>query len=232
MESEAIRFATEIHSWEQLRVVHHVSNYVLRCALHVALSELEAEGRQHGFNGGPVTDSILVLLQLSIQMSADEDVQDAKWLIVCVFLWTSWQRSLMIHLWSCMALQLRGFNYESTYFLHRKGIKLIQEIFTSRSRQHLEELRRIPYLCGWAFRSLRNDRANIAMDLRHFSKLYRAQFGDRQPICNQGPSQCDGSSSYDCKRFTNTRSSFLIFILIFLLLHQRRKIRRKIKRST
>ena len=103
-----------------------------------------------------------------------------------------------------MSFQLDSFNYESNANLALKELNLIPEIFKSRSQQHLEELRHIPYLCGWAFRSLRNDRANIAMDLRHFHDCYRAHFGQKPAACNQGPIQCDGSSSHDCKRFTNT----------------------------
>ena len=204
LEVEAMGVAAQVYSWKQLRVVHHVDNYVLRLALHVAVRELETDNHRHGFASGDVADSIVVLLQLSLQISAEEGMQDTKWSIVCAFLWTSWQRSLMIHLWSCLAAQLRVFDYESSVSLHRKGINLIPQIFMSLSRQHLEELHHMPYLCGWAFRSLRNDRANIAMDLRHFHKLYYAHFGKRSPVCNQGPAQCDGSSSHDCKRFKNT----------------------------
>ena len=192
--------------WKRLWVVHHVSNYVLRCALHAAALNLEGEISRPRPNDGPVIDSILVLLQLTLQISAEKAMHDAKWLIVCAFLWTSWQRSLMIDLWVCMYLQLDGFDYGSRDTLHRKGLKIVPDICVSRSRQFLEEFRRIPYLCGWAFQSLRNDRANIAMDLRHFHELYYTHFGERKPICNQGPEQCDGRSSKDCKRFKDSRA--------------------------
>ena len=204
VDNEAVKIATQVDHWKQLRVVHYVNDFVLRHALHVALCRLEAEGRKSGFVGEPVTDSIMVLLQLSLEISVEEGMRDAKWLIVFAFLWTSWQRSLMIHLWERMASQLHGHDYQNSSSLHRKGTTLIPEIHMSRSRQQLEELRRIPYLCGWAFRSLLNDRANIAMDLRYFSELYYAHFGDRSPKCNPGPTQCGGSSSHDCKRFKDT----------------------------
>ena len=204
VETKAVSVTTQPDPWKQLRVVHYVDDYILRYALHAAVFVLEAEDKNGAFNGGPVTDAILALLQLSIQISVEEGMQDAKWLIVCAFLWTSWQRSLMIYLWSCMVWQLDGFNYESSHFLYCRGLNIIPEIYMSRSRQQLEELRRTPYLCGWAFRSLQNDRANIAMDLRYFHELYHTQFGERPPTCNEGPTQCDGSSSQDCKRFKNT----------------------------
>ncbi len=110
----------------------------------------------------------------------------------------------MIYLWSCMSWQLDGFNFESISFLHRRGLTFMPEIYTLRSRQQLEGLRRTPYLCGWAFRSLLNYRANIAMDLRYFHEVYYTQFGKRPPTCNEGPSPCNGSSSQNCNRFKNT----------------------------
>ena len=196
--------ATREDRWKQLRVVHYVDNFILRYALHVAVFQLEAKHRKHQFNGGPVADSILLLLQLSLQLSAEDGRHDAKWLIVCAFLWTSWQRGLMIHLWSCLASQVDGFDHQHSYVTHRKGLNLIPQIAVSRSQQDLEQFRCTPYLCGWAYRSLRNDRANVAMDLRYFHDLYHAYFGERRPICNQGPTQCDGSSSHACRRFKNT----------------------------
>ena len=202
---EAMKVPAQADRWKLFRVVHYADSYVLRCALHVTVYELLCElADKYSHYGFGETDSILVLLQLSLQISAEEGMQGARWLIVCAFLWNSWQRSSMLHLWSYIARQLRGFTHESTASLHRKGLSLIPGIHMSRSRQHLEELRRTPYLCGWAFWSLRNDRANIAMDLRHLSQLYHAQFGERAPICNQGPTQCNGSSSHACMRFKNT----------------------------
>ena len=193
VETEVMSATTQPDHLKQLRVVHYVDDYILRYALHVAVMVLEAEDRKHGFDGGRVTDLILVLLRLSLQMSTEGGMQDAKWLIVCTFLWTLWQRSLMIHLWSSMAWQLRGFDYSSSSNLDRKGITLLPEIYMSRSRKQVEELGHTPYLCGWAFRSLRNDRANLAMDLRYFCALYHTQFGERPLTCNRGPTQCDGN---------------------------------------
>ena len=187
----------KVSIWLHMRVVHHVGDYVLRCALHIVIGS--------GVENKAV-DSIMAILRLSLQLSAEEGMQDDKWLIVCSFLWTSWQRCLMIYLWVNMASQLDGFDYQSTMSLRLKGIDLIPTIFQSRSRQLQEELHRVPYLCGWAFRDLRNDRANVAMDLRHFHELYYYHFGKRQPLCNGIPTQCDGSSSKECRRFRDTRT--------------------------
>jgi len=197
--------AKHVSEWDRFRVVHHVSDYILRVALHAAVFEISDESERHAFDGGPVTDSILAALCLCLEISAEEGMHDAKWLIVCAYLWTSWQRSLMIHFWTSMASQLDGFEYGSAS-LYRKGVSIVPDILRWGQKQNIERLRRIPYLCGWAFRSLHNDRANIAMDLRYFHRLYHHHFGKRPPICNPGPEQCDGSSSHDCKRFKNTET--------------------------
>ena len=179
-----------------------MNSNVLRIALHAAHIELE------GLLSRPCTENVLdatiELLKLSFQIASEEGNQDALWVVVCAFLWTSWQRTLMLHLWMQMHRQLEGFDYTSSDSLKVKGVRMIPKIFELRTRQQLEELCRTPYLCGWVFRSLHFDRANIAMDLRHFQETYRTCFGSKSPICNPGPVQCDGSSSHACKRFKNT----------------------------
>ena len=203
-EIEAMKFATQVDNWKQLRVVHYVDDHILRWAIHAALGELR-DGRRGIAEGEKLADRILLFLQLSLKISAEEGMQDPRWLIVCAFLWTSWQRSLMILLWCSIGSQLCGFNYKDNPFLSlcRMGISIIPELSISRSRRSLEELRCTPYLCGWAYQSLLNDRANIAMDLRYFHELYHAHFGERPSVCNANPTptQCDGNASHNCQRF-------------------------------
>jgi hypothetical protein len=111
----------------------------------------------------------------------------------------------MIWHWMLMVSQVnQGFDYSYLDSFMVREVRIVPQIFELRSRQQLEESRRTPYLCGWAFRSLRYDRANIAMDFRHFHETYRACFGRRLPVCNPGPTQCDGSSSHACIRLKNT----------------------------
>ena len=198
-----VRSVPESH-WFQLRVTHHVNDLVLRCALHAAVIDLD---RHTGpMPGGPFIDSIFTLLKLALENSAKGKAQDPRWLVVCIYLWTSWQRCLMLYLWSQMMCQLGGYDYENNRLLHLKGTEAIPEIYKFLNRQHLQQLSHTAYLCGWSFRSLQNDRASISMDLRHFSDCFHALFGERLPTCNPGPTQCNGSSSQDCKRFKNTEA--------------------------
>lgn len=75
------------------------------------------------------------------------------------------------------------------------------EFMKSLGQLHSQHLTCTPYLCGWSFRSLKNDRASITGDLRHFSHLYYTPLGKKPPICNPGPSQCEGKSSQNRRRF-------------------------------
>ncbi|MCJ1375298.1 hypothetical protein MMC20_006533 [Loxospora ochrophaea] len=153
---------------------------------------------------GPVTEFInasVELLKLSLQIATEEDTKDARWLVIHAFLWTSWQRCLMLYLWEGMSCQLEGFDYDENHYVRLRGVNFIPEIYKKLNRQQLRELRSTPYLCGWAYRSLRGDQACITMDLRHFNKRYRSCFKERLAVCNPGSRQCDGSSSQACQRF-------------------------------
>ena len=191
-------------AWSRLRVTHHVSDLVLRYALHKANYDLGGRAGNRPITA--VVDAILILLKAVLEISGKESSQDPSLLIVCAYIWTSWQRCSMLELWSQMKVQLDRYNYENNHSLCLKGIELIPEIHDFLDKQNSQKLRHTSYLCGWSLRSLGNDRASILMDLRHFHHLYHAQFGSRPPICNPGPTQCNGNSSQDCKRFKNTET--------------------------
>lgn len=189
-------------NWCMLQVTHYVDDLVLRCALHIVVSEALGGGRS-GISGRMV-DSVLALLRLSLKFSAESGMRDTKWLIVHVFLWTSWQRCLMMWMWEVMANQLEGYDYEINSKLSRRRIQSIPEIDKVLSQQQNNLLHLTPYLCGWSMRSLQNDRASLSMNFRYFHNLYHSRFGERSAICNPGPTQCNGGSSQHCQRFKNT----------------------------
>ncbi|KAL8673505.1 MAG: hypothetical protein Q9168_002062 [Polycauliona sp. 1 TL-2023] len=187
---------------KSLRVAHHVNNVTLRFALHWAVHDL---GGRHRPDAGPVIDAFFNLFKPSIELSADKGSPNSNWLLVCIYLWTTWQRCLMLYLRSEMVSQIGGYDYSANQSLFRQFTHSIPAIQAVLNKQAGELFHQTPYLCGWSFRSLREDRASIAMDFRYFHKVYHSHFGDRQPICNSGPRQCDGSSSQSCKRFSNTK---------------------------
>ena len=190
---------------DDLLVAKHISSIVLRLAFFcsmLGLGYLSGSG-----NTEKLLNAILSLLRISVQLSIESGEHDIRWAVTCVFLWTSWQRMLMLYLWMNTNSQLRGFDYESNPFSNVRTLKVIPEIFSLLSREHIEQRKKVPYLCGWTSRLLRNNQANIAMDLRYFYELYGSCFGTRKPNCNPGPLQCDGSSSFLCKRFKGTETT-------------------------
>lgn len=141
-------------------MTHYVDDPVLRYALHNAVDEIcFTLGRvsPHPLDGSMI-ESILALLQLSLKPSAASGVQDTKWLIVHAYLWTSWQRCLMMEMLKKMASQLKGYDYETNSHLSRRRIQSIPQIGKVLSQQQNNQLYLTPYLCGWSMRSLRNDR--------------------------------------------------------------------------
>jgi hypothetical protein len=189
--------------WTELLVSHFVDCTVLRLAIFLA-----ALNPDKPFGGPGMTEAVLnakiELLRTSLQLSSEQGHTDSRWLIVCAFLWTSWQRFLLLHLWFYMDNNRGGFSYESYGSSRLRGLRTIPVILHLRRKQQLEELHMTPYLCGWAYRTLQNDRACLGMDLRRFHEVYHSCFGKRHAMCNLGLMQCDGSSSYACLRFKDT----------------------------
>ena len=183
---------------QQLLSSHFVDCTVLRLAL------------QHSLRSGPVKTTGAVLttklefLKTSLQIYDEQRPYDPKWLVVCAFLWTSWYRFLLLHLWAHMSKQSKGFKYNDGAFTMLRGLSAIPSLRKFLEKKQAKSLERTPYLCGWAYRMLRNDRACISMDLRRFHELYHDVFSMRKAICNAGDTQCSGTSSSACGRFRNT----------------------------
>ena len=188
--------------WDDLAVVAAVDTTVLRTALDVAHYTL-CQKAGPMCSGPKFVNAVAGLLKLAFQLSAQSMTIDAKrkWVVVKAFLWTVWQRSLMLHFWRKMEDHLRlGYDY-SNRGMEIRGLAPIPEIFAQRFSQHLEDQNMAQYMCSWAFELLRNDRACITTDLRRFHWCYKALFGGRPPRCQDGQQQCGGGSPENCQRF-------------------------------
>ena len=153
--------------------------------------------------GPEFVNAVAGLLGLAFRLSTESVTTDAKrrWVVVKAFLWTVWQRSLMLHFWRHMEEQLRlGYDY-SNRGLEIRGLAPIPEIFAQRLAQHLEDQKMAQYMCTWAFELLRNDRACVTTDLRRFHWCYKSLFGGRAARCKDGQQQCEGGSPENCQRF-------------------------------
>lgn len=189
-------------AWERLLVVNFVDTIVLRLVLCMAQTEFSRE------YGPPSLERLLnatiFLLRMSLDLANQGRGEPQRWSIVCAFLWTSWQRIIMLRLRSIVGAQLRGFDYNIRSLGSIRAQNMVPEIFEYRRQVQQADLKTMPYLCAWAYRNLVEDRACITTDLRRFAQLYRDCFGSRPAICNSGNKQCSGLSSVDCGRFENT----------------------------
>lgn len=158
-----------------------------------------------GYPGGRTfLNATMALLEMAFQLSSEpgNTGREHSWTVVKAFLWTSWQRALMLSLWGVLEGQLRnGYQYESNKHLAIRGLTPFPPVFHQLTLQQLEERKKTPYMCSWANELLRTDRACVAMDLRRFHQSYNSLFGNRPARCKHGQRQCDGRSPESCQRF-------------------------------
>ena len=190
--------------WEQIEVAIAFSTNVVRFAIQSVWGRI---GRV-----GPRTDSQDILdltgelLEVASLLSSEIDIraEQQRWLLVRIFLWTSWQRLVLLHLHGLLRLHLRGKGYE----LDMGHASIIRRTFPVHGMANEEvslNLNSKPaYMCNWAFELLRTHESCIASDFRTFMQRYRSLFGDRPARCNSlsgSEDQCDGSRPDRCRRF-------------------------------
>ena len=179
-----------------------VDTTTLRAALMLAWASLRPFGGQIWL-GRAFVNAVMGLLRLTSQLSTESVTTDAKrsWVLVKAFLWTLWQRALMLYLRSRMEFHLEGgFDFDEQG-LDIRGIASVPEIFAQRLAQHLKDQKKAQYMCSWAYQLLRNDRACATTDLRRFHWCYNGLFRGRPARCKDSRQQCDGGSPENCQRF-------------------------------
>ncbi|KAI1614443.1 hypothetical protein EDD36DRAFT_382566 [Exophiala viscosa] len=189
-------------TWERLLVVNFVDTIVLRLVLCTAQREFARE-----YGPPPLVrllNATIFLLRTSLDLANEGRGNRQRWAIVCAFLWTSWQRVLMLHLRSVVGRQLSGFDYNIQGLNSIRAQNIVPEIFEYRRQVQQTELKITPYLCAWAYRNLVEDRACVSTDLRRCTQLYQECFGSKPAICNLENKQCSGVSSVNCGRFEHT----------------------------
>ncbi|KAI9771959.1 MAG: hypothetical protein M1839_002592 [Geoglossum umbratile] len=199
---EASREPPRDTPWEQLQVVVSLSTNVIRLALLVVTAgETWWAGIIREY-----TDTIAELLETSSELSAMAEGRANRqaWLVVRAFLWSSWQRSVMLFFSSILEAQLRGYDYERNV-----NLALRRPLMHPTSRESdIEPLQRderpgkARYMCSWAFELLRTDRASIGLDFRRFHEAYAELFGSLPGRCHEGSQEaCDGVAPDHCQRF-------------------------------
>lgn len=181
--------------WDNLEVVRYVDTNVIRLALQIEL----ADGWWVGiFRLFVNTISSLLTAALKLQSSVDP----AHAFILQAFLWTSWQRAVILLFSVTLEAQIRiGYDSERNRHLSVDIVpSILKELRTGPDRPEIPG-----YMCKWAFEFLRSDRAAVALDFRAFLERYRDVFGHLPPRCVMSAGgrtlQCEGSSPHTCMRF-------------------------------
>jgi hypothetical protein len=133
----------------------------------------------------------------------DEDHEQAR-AIVKVFLWSAWQRSVMLHFYYVIGVQLsHGYSSIWNSFLAIRGVREL--MFVSRDVYRGDHT---DYLCNWAFEILRTSRTSVGLDFRHMISMFDAQFRGLDGRCNPDSTHaCEGGQPDSCQRFTGAETA-------------------------
>ena len=189
--------------WNHLQVVATVNTTLLFEALDMICTAQAYGNPEKSHRIRPhMLETSWRLLRLGNSLSHKSiNAEDrSAWVIVEAFLWTHWQRMMMLALWHRLDMQLHfGYDYDSSSDI--EGLGSIPDLYAHQTQVHSEELRMTPYMCSWAYELLRNDRASTATDLRHFHSCYNRLFSGRPARCKTNQQQCEGGSPKNCQRF-------------------------------
>lgn len=109
---------------------------------------------------------------------AEEELDNQGWQIVIAFLWSTWQRSVMLYLWCISRFHLlEGFDADNTT-PKLALISLPTHLLKLRCNDHMNKA---DYMCNWAFELLRNDAGSKALDFRTFHQRFNTKFGNINP---------------------------------------------------
>lgn len=185
--------------WRNLKVATYVTTNVIPAA-YFALG-------YHGFTGAlsDLVNTIADLLSTASRLSSSASSEDGRkiWFLVRAFLWTSWQRTSMLYLYTQLASRTIYVFDETRYneMVLRQSfvapdisIEGMWKGYTWRAKP--------AYMCGWAFELLRAQLSAIGHDFRRFFMRYSNVFGNRHGRCivgNQG--SCRGDEPDECQRF-------------------------------
>ena len=132
----------------------------------------------------------------------DEDHEQGR-AILRVFLWTAWQRSVMLYFYYLLQVQLRqGYSPEWNSLYAIQGITRLSDLD---SQSHRGD--GIDYMCNWAFQVLRTSRSSLGLDFRTMLSRFDSHFSERSGRCMKGSDlTCQGDMPESCQRFTGAET--------------------------
>jgi hypothetical protein len=119
--------------------------------------------------------------------------------IIKVFLWSAWQRSVMLHFYYVIGVQLaHGYSSSWNALLAVRGVQELRDLTADDYRGHCTE-----YMCNWAFKLLRTSRTSVGLDFRRMISRFDAHFQKRSGRCIPDSDEaCFTDDPETCHRFT------------------------------
>jgi len=120
-----------------------------------------------------------------------------------VFLWSAWQRSVMLYFYYVIGVQLwHGSSSTWNSLLAVRGVRRLTELGVKYDRGDSTQ-----YLCNWAFELLRTSRTSLALDFRRMITLFDNHFHGFKGRCINGSDlACKGDAPESCQRFTGSEA--------------------------
>ncbi|RDW59052.1 hypothetical protein BP5796_11976 [Coleophoma crateriformis] len=209
---EGFFLAGRERKWATLRVVQHVTRNIIRVALLPVMSNA---GDSIASQVHSLGEAIAELFTYSLKIRKGTD-RSCGWktFLLKAFLWTQWQRCVMLNSWIVLKDQLKnGFNTDlsSLTLVSRMTADLLKpsNCLSGESAIEIVPPQPVPYVCKWALRLLQTDRASISLDFRRLFARYAELFGQLSPRCNRldngDIAQCAGDTLYNCNRFVGMK---------------------------
>lgn len=141
-------------------------------------------------------------LKCALFPDKDDDHEQGR-AVLKAFLWTAWQRAVMLYFYYVVGVQLSHGSSESWNVLFAiRGIQELSDVSADVYRGN-----RITYLCNWAFELLRISRSSLGLDFRRMLHRFNEHFAGRNGRCIKGSNEtCCGDRPSSCQRFTGAET--------------------------
>lgn len=204
-------------AWDSIEVTSYIGDTVQHVALLIALQlhvDNEAEPCRPDIikvarisaaaaHLERILNDLASLLEETAQkVNAATNVSSCRrWFLATAFLWTTWQRCMMLFRFWQLSLNSYGFAHPGPDILEKIHIQMIP-CLGPQSLCGQAELEIPAFLCKWAFEALRASPKLHGLEFRRLLDHLTAKFGHLSPRCLVSQRlQCDGYSPYNCQRF-------------------------------
>ena len=161
---------SQARSWDDLRVASYMSSNVIRVAMCTIIHPWISKGRLSEF-----INHIAALLDSAAQASSAAKIHGTrcKWFIVRAFLWTSWQRTVMVYFSFLLALNLNSGvdDEQASRAVFLQSFAPVSGMSLQEMSKRYATLGKSHYMCAWAFELLRKNPVCMSMDFRRFHGL-------------------------------------------------------------